>query len=146
MIPSPDYFEPTGDTLTDTGLKLNLLSRDQTITWTYHEEDPRDSHDRYAQRESGGDGQWFTYQPDDAEWTFLVYELNQPAGPTVISHLEDRVRYPHLQVLDSQKRVAVDFPHRGVIRDLFDTVYRSYQANNEALQFISAFAEGNEES
>jgi hypothetical protein len=67
MIPNPDAFEPTGDPLIDTALKLNLLSQNQEIAWTRHAEDPRSPDDRYAQRESDGVGQWFAYQPDDAD-------------------------------------------------------------------------------
>lgn len=140
MIPNPDAFEPTGNPLTDTALKLNLLSQNKEITWTRHPEDPRSSNDRYAQRESDGVGQWFTYQPEDADWTFLLYELRQPPGPTVVRHLMDRVKHPHLQVLDGERHVAVDFPPRTVIDHLFRTVYRSYGVNDEAMRFVSEFS------
>lgn len=145
MIPNPDAFEPTGNPLTDAALKLNLLSQDREITWTRHADDPRSPEDRYAQRESNGIGQWFTYQPEDSDWTFLLYELRQPPGPTVFNHLIDRVEHPHLQVLDEERRVAVDFPHRTVIQHLFDTVYRSYGVNDEAMRFVSDFAGGERE-
>lgn len=140
MIPDPENFEPTGDLLTDTALKLNLLSQDSKISWTYHEEDPRSSHDRFAQRESGGVGQWFTYQPDETDWTFLLYELSEPSGRTVMAHLEDRVGRPRLQVLNRDGHVALDFPHRTVIEHLFTTVYRSCGADADALKFVSEFA------
>lgn len=145
MIPNPDAFESTGNPLTDTALKLNLLSQNQEIAWTRHPDDPRSPEDRYAQRESDGEGQWFTYQPEDADWTFLLYELKQPTGPTIIEHLMGRVRHPHLQVLNKEKCVAIDFPHRTVIQHLFDTVYRSYGVNDEAMEFVSNFAEGADE-
>jgi hypothetical protein len=140
MIPDPENFEPTGDVLTDTALKLNLLAQDSKISWTYHEEDPRSPHDRFAQRERGSVGQWFTYQPDGTDWIFLLYELSEPSGPTVMAYLEDRVGYPRLQVLNRDGHVALDFPHRTVIEHLFATVYRSCGADDDALKFVAEFA------
>lgn len=139
MIPTLDYYTPTGDESVDLAVKLNLLTQEQKITWVLHDSDPRHPRDPHTQLESDGVGKWFTYRPQSTPWTFLVYELSQPSGPTVVSHLIDRVVHPHLQLLGEDLRVAVDVPYRDVIQDLFDTVYHRFKIDAEAEAFISEF-------
>ena len=139
MIPTLDYYTPTGDESVDLAVKLNLLTQEEKITWVLHESDPRHLRDPYTQLERDGTGQWFTYRPVDTEWTFLVYELSQPSGPTAVAHLRNRVTHPHLQLLGEDLRVAKDFSYRDVIQDLFDTVYHRFKIDAEAEAFISEF-------
>jgi len=139
MIPTLDYFEPTGDTTIDLIVKLNLLTQENKISWTYHASDPRDRTDRFAQRERNGVGQWFTYRPEDTPWTFLLYQLSQPEGPMRFPHLDERTRTPHLQLLDSNRRVAQDFRYRQVLDDLVSTVYYRSRVDEGAREFISEF-------
>jgi hypothetical protein len=59
MIPTVEYFEPTGDLFVDLAVKLNLLTQEGDIEWTVHEEDPRNSEDPHVQPDRGAVQPWF---------------------------------------------------------------------------------------
>lgn len=122
MIPTVDYFEPTGDLFVDLAVKLNLLTQEGEIEWVVHEEDPRSPEDPHVEPGSAAVPAWFTYTPKDVEWTFLLYG-SKPVRPTeAVQNLTERIREPHLQLLDSENRVSVDIPYRDVTHDLYETV------------------------
>lgn len=146
MIPTVEDFETTGNEFIDTVVKLNFLTKDAKIQWERRLDDPRADDDAYAIRERPCDGVFYVYAPEGEQWTFLLYQLQppvefrQPDAPTVNLFFERRSETPHLQVLNEENHVAIDFPRSGSISDLMNTVQAHTHDKNQAEDFVRRFA------